>query len=107
MTVLPPFLFDTVTVNEFTGLAQWIASRKPPVKVPSFTINIIRSAIAMRKRCADWFQKQATTEESMPDDMKHSHFIVVLERVLEILKPNSTSESTDSNHEGKHGKSTA
>ena len=94
-------LRHTIAVNEFTGLAQWIANHKPSVKVPPLILRLFESAIALRKRCADWFQQKAITEEGMSDNFKHWHFIGVLERVLQILEPNSVSESVDSAYQGK------
>ena len=38
----------------------------------------------------------------MLDNLNHSHFIGVLERVLQILEPNSVSESTSSAQERMH-----
>ena len=61
-------------------------------------MDLLRSAIALRKRCANWFQENATTEEDKIDNSNHTHFIDVLERVEKILEPNSVSESTHSDH---------
>ena len=93
----------TVTVNEFTDLAHHITNQKPTVKVPFIIVGLLRRAIALRKHCADWFLKKATTEEGMIDNSKHWHFIGVLERVLHILEPNSVSASKVSAHQTKIG----
>src|SRR5271167_2118079 len=69
----------TITAREFTDLADWIANLKPPVKVPRLILSCIRSAVTLRKRCSEWFQKNRAEEELMPDDLSHSHFICVLE----------------------------
>ena len=97
-----PVIRYTITVKEFTDLADWIANLQPSVKVPRLILSLIRSAIALRKRCADWFQKNGDKEEVILDNLNHSHFIGVLERVLQILEPKSVSESTDSAQEGMH-----
>ena len=94
-TTIPP-IRCTITVKEFTDLANWIANVKPRVKVPQVIVGLIRSAITLRKRCADWFQGNIANEEVTADNSKHTHFIGVLERVLNILEPNSSSGSTDS-----------
>ena len=96
-----PALRYTITVKEFTDLADWIDNLKPPVKVPRLIINLIRSTITLRKRCGNWFQRKDAEEEAMVDNLNHSHFIGVLERVLQILEPKSVSGSTDS-AEGMH-----
>ena len=97
-TIIPPIRY-TITVKEFTDLADWIANLKPPVKVPRLILSLIRSAITLRRRCADWFQTKGAKEE---DNLNHSYFIDVLERVLGILEPKSVSESTGSVQEGMH-----
>jgi hypothetical protein len=81
----------TITTQEFTSLAELIANRSPPIKVPQFILTLLRSAIALRKRCSDWFQSKATHEGAK--NLTHSHFITVLERVLQILEPHSPSKT--------------
>lgn len=94
----------TITVKEFTDLALWIVNQKPPIKVPQIILWLIRSAITLRKRCAEWFQKKMTREnlaDESASNLKHSHFIDVLEHVLHILEPNSTPETVDSAQVGR------
>jgi len=86
----------TIPVNQFTDLADCIAKHKPIVKVPQVVLRLLDRAIALRKRCADWFQFQPATADVVSDNSKHSHFIGVLESVLQILHPKSASKSTDS-----------
>ena len=78
---------------------------KPPVKVPALILYLLRSAIALRKRCAKWFQNNGANEELEADNLQHSHFIGVLEEVLHTLEPNSVSDSTNSAHKGMHSQS--
>ena len=94
----------TITAREFTDLAEWIANLKPPVKVPRFILSLICSAISLRKHCATWFQKIEANEELENDNASHSHFISVLERVLQILEPNLASQSTSSAQERMHSR---
>ena len=94
----------TITAREFTDLAEWIANLKPPVKVPRFILSLICSAISLRKHCATWFQKTEANEELENDNASHSHFIRVLERVLQILEPNLASQSTSSAQERMHSR---
>ena len=95
---------STITVNQFIDLAEWIANLKPRVKLPSAIVNHLRSALALRKRCTEWFQKNRSEEELVLDNMNHSYFIGVLERVLQILEPNSTSETVVSGQKNKYVK---
>ena len=101
-------LRHTVTVKGLADLAQSIANQKPQIKVPKLILLLLKSAITLRRRCADWFQKNATGQE-LPESLdKHSHFIGVLEVVLQILEPNSAPENTDLAQErGAQSKSTA
>jgi hypothetical protein len=59
--------------------------------------ELLRSAITLRKKCASWFREMLNPNDELPEsDDKHSHFIDVLETVLEILRPRlwpATSES--------------
>lgn len=88
--------------SQFIDLADWIANLKPSLPVPGFVLSCTRSAVQLRKCCAEWFQK-SNAEELEPDNSGHSHFIGVLERVLQILEPNSATESIASGQESKHG----
>jgi hypothetical protein len=47
----------------------------------------LRSSISARKRCARWFQSNATDENAK--NTTHNYFIDVLERVLQILYPSA------------------
>ena len=94
----------TITAREFIDNAEWIANLKPPVKVPQFILSLICSAISLRTHCATWFQKTEANEDLENDNASHSHFIRVLERVLQILEPNYASQSTSFAQERMHSR---
>jgi hypothetical protein len=72
----------TITTQEFTTMAEWIANQKSPIKIPQVIITLLHSAIALRKRCSEWFQSKAGHEAVK--NISHSHFIQVLEKVQQI-----------------------
>jgi hypothetical protein len=74
-----------VTVKEFTDMAQFIVQQKRAIRVPETILGFLRSAINLRQRCTDWFQRQSIEGDKSTD--QHSHFIGVLEDVLQILEP--------------------
>jgi hypothetical protein len=56
--------------------------------MPQLILRCIRSAVTLKNRSLQWFQKIRPDEELMPDNLSHSYFIRVIERVLQILEPN-------------------
>src|SRR2546423_193364 len=82
-----------VTTQELLAMAQVIASQTPPVKTPSFITTLLRSAIALRKRCSQSFSQQASNQAAKNET--HSHFITVLEKVLSLLQPADQDDSSD------------
>ncbi|CAM6087362.1 unnamed protein product [Calypogeia fissa] len=79
--------YKRIFVKEFTKIANFIAGSANKVKVPNLVLNLARRAIAMRKRCAEWFKQQAPEDEDDISAKTHQHFITVLEEVVEILDP--------------------
>ena len=96
----------TINVKQFTDMAEWINKYTPPVQVPSIILSFLRSAITLRKRCADWFSRIGKGKEQHQVDVSHRHFIQVLEKVLHTLEPKAASAnvpvSTSPNHEAAH-----
>ena len=91
-----PSLRHIITVKDFTDMAQLIVQQKPALRVPDTILGLLRSAINLRRRCSDWFQKKSTQKDQLREStQKHSHFIGVLENVLQILESNSTPAVTD------------
>ena len=74
-----------VPLSQFTALARVIANAKPSVKIPHHIIGIAQRAITARKRCAAWFRKQVGADPASLSNKGHSHFIDILEQVLDIL----------------------
>ncbi|KAK4111504.1 hypothetical protein N656DRAFT_837525 [Canariomyces notabilis] len=60
----------TVAIKDFVPLAEWIASRQPPVEVPSSFVSVINRVIA--------------DDDS---NQRHSYFVGVLKKVRDVLKP--------------------
>jgi hypothetical protein len=86
----PQSAHHIITVKGFTDMAQFIVQQSPPIRVPDTIIGLLRSAISLRQRCSQWFLSQSIEEDRLLESTdKHSHFIDVLEDVLEILEPYS------------------
>ncbi|KAJ3038776.1 hypothetical protein HDV00_000352 [Rhizophlyctis rosea] len=63
-------------------------SEQPGFKVPRGFLDVVRKAIADRKRCAQWLHERADkAPSSIESDISHWHFITVLEHVEKILLP--------------------
>ncbi|KAI0021009.1 hypothetical protein F4780DRAFT_739756 [Xylariomycetidae sp. FL0641] len=78
-----------VTLQELRRLAQAIADTN--TKVPSIVLATVTRAIALRKRCANWFSTGRTG--AVAANEKHSHFIDVLEELVELLGWHSVQHS--------------
>ena len=83
----------SVTTQELVAMAEVIACQKPPVKTPSVVTTLLRSAIALRKRCSQWFSEQSSQQAAKNET--HSHFITVLEKILQLLQPTGPDESSE------------
>jgi hypothetical protein len=87
---------QNVSVNGLLESAQLIADHQPAIKVPDVILGLLQSAISLRKQCAYWFETKLTQEGALPTDLgTHSHFIEVLERIRQILAPNSAPKASD------------
>lgn len=83
----PPY---KIQVKEFISLAEYIVScTKPFVKVPIGLVKALDRAIYLRRNF------RFSTEDSDKSDEGHVHFVGVLEKTREILKPRSPSEMVD------------
>ncbi|KAK2754671.1 hypothetical protein FQN54_006804 [Arachnomyces sp. PD_36] len=78
-----------ISLDDFVGVAEFIAGlTKPKVTPPPFVLRAALSAIKARERCSAWFRKKSSNDEALQrNNERHAHFISVLERVVEILKP--------------------
>ncbi|KAL9109590.1 MAG: hypothetical protein Q9227_005770 [Pyrenula ochraceoflavens] len=86
-----------IKLKDFISLAKLIAGfEKPPVDIPKSLLAVFTRAIAARKRCAAWFQKEAQGDKAVIESNRmHSHFIGVLEETLVALKPRCAPETIE------------
>jgi hypothetical protein len=82
-----------VSTSDLLAQAKHIANyKKPPVKVPFGIQYVLRQSIKARQRCADWFQKAITDDNSSEHqhsgaNASHQHFIGILQLAADILRP--------------------
>ena len=60
------------------------------IEVPEIVQRLFEEVIPSRKKCALWFRKVKTESATIEEDdtnQKHEHFIAVLEKAYELLKP--------------------
>lgn len=67
-------------------LAEWIASRRPPVAVPSAFASVIDRVIKVRSNFADDITSHGL-EADDGSNQRHSYFVSILEKVREVLRP--------------------
>lgn len=76
-----------IKIKDFISLAEYVVgSTKPLVSVPGSLVKALNRAIALRKDYG------SGSEESIAPDESHAHFLGVLEKTREILKPRSPTE---------------
>ena len=89
----------TIKVRDFATLAECIARfNKPVVKVPVAVVKVLNRAIDLRQQHYSWARAQADSEPStdvQESNQSHAHFLGILERTREILKPRMPSEMID------------
>ena len=87
-----------VAISHIIPLAQGLVKNvKKPVEVPRSVIGILQRTIAARNECAVWFEAQAKQETSLSESVKrHSYFVGVLAKALEILEPQTVPVETGS-----------
>ena len=79
-----------IKVKEFISLADYIVgSSKPLVKVPAALIKVLDRAIKLRKEFG------GAAGQSGKSDEGHAHFLGILEKTRELLKPRSPAETVD------------
>jgi hypothetical protein len=79
--------------KDFVTLADFIASyNKPSVQVPAALLALLNRAIALRKRHAQWYSHDLS-DENLKSNATHDHFVGVLEKVRDTLKPRSHSRA--------------
>ena len=89
----------TIKVKDFAALAECIARfKKPAVKVPLTVVEVLNRAINLRLQHNTWSRAQAESAASTSveeSNQSHAHFLGILERTREILKPRMPSETID------------
>ena len=77
----------SIPVKDFISLSEFIAG-KPAVQVPIDFIKTIDRAILLRRRSHGWYRKQTGDDQKkIADDHGHRHFLGILEKTREVLKP--------------------
>lgn len=72
----------TISIKNFSSLAEYIASYKPPGRVPGSFVTAINRAISVRREFGG--QVSEHTRQNAQD--RHGYFIGVLEHVRDILR---------------------
>ena len=89
----------TIKVKDFAALAECIARfNKPAVKVPLTVVEVLNRSINLRLQHNTWSRAQAESRASTSveeSNQSHAHFLGILERTREILKPRMPSETID------------
>ena len=89
----------TIKVKDFAPLAECIARfNKPAVKVPLTVAEVLNRAINLRQQHHTWARAQAESAASTgveESNQSHAHFLGILERTREILKPRMPPETID------------
>ena len=93
-----------VPLSHFVALARVVADSGRNIRVPRLVAVMISRAIALRKQCSAWFHKHAKGESRV--NRAHTHFVVVLEEVLHILKahPSDPAGASQEQKEASNGK---
>jgi len=86
-----PIRKHVLSTKELLIQAKVVAnSTEPLIKIPEIVQRLLSEAIAARKRCSAWFHKMNEDGQSTELDesnSSHEHFILVLEKAFELLKP--------------------
>lgn len=78
-----------LSLEDFTACAKTISeARDPVVTISPSILAVAHRALALRKRCANWFASQKNlSHETLEGNWKHQYFNHWLEDLLSILKP--------------------
>jgi hypothetical protein len=68
-------------------MAQKIAEKLPRIRIPALVKLTLGRAISERQRVSDWFKSCYGQTTKNASDLRHSHFIGVLEGAFAILCP--------------------
>lgn len=75
----------TLRPNQYLVLVRYLLNRGG-LQVPRHVLQALKSLIRIRKVVCSWFQ-DAEDPQTIGDNEKHQHFIVILERVNQLLSP--------------------
>lgn len=88
-----------IKVRDFTTLAEYIVGfTKPVIKVPAHLVNALDRAIELRSQHNVLSREQKDSDvpaKGVNTDESHLHFLGILERTREILKPCMPSDLID------------
>ncbi|KAF2670732.1 hypothetical protein BT63DRAFT_423031 [Microthyrium microscopicum] len=80
----------TIEVSDFITMAEYVAGKKT-LSVPSSILSTLNRAIKLRKDHSSFYTNQPEEVAKLPaarkSDERHEHFVGVLEKVREVLKP--------------------
>lgn len=85
----------TIAVKDFIPLAEFVAaSRKPVISVPLAFDNMLDRVISTRYGFSTRLVELGSATDASADS-KHSHFVGILEKVREVLRPRVSPASQD------------
>lgn len=82
-----PTVKYSVGTQDLVRQAEIVSRNIARIKIPDTVLQVVGRAIRARKRCTAWFQKTGLEDESTET---HQHFIGILENVVQILSPATT-----------------
>lgn len=86
--LLPKLVTDTSSSSPTSCLmAQKVAEKLPSIYIPAMIETTLGRAIAERRRVSDWFRSCHGQNTKNASDLRHVHFIGVLEGAFAILCP--------------------
>ena len=89
-----------ITLKELSRLAHAIAESN--TNVPTVILATLKRAIALRKRCGDWFLAKGKRNDAANET--HSHFIDALQELCDILEWKSPKRSAATSSEATPNK---
>ena len=73
--------------RHFLDLAKAIVAADKAVEEPDKVLRKLGLALRARRLCAAWFRGCDRATQTKEQNDRHSHFIMILEQVLELLRP--------------------
>jgi hypothetical protein len=88
-----------IPVKKVLPLAQNVACKNPRPSVQAEGFRTCRRAITIRRECALWWQSVLDAVRHEKTNSGHSHFIKMLEQVLDVLLPCARTYNTSARAE--------